>query len=362
MKAARTHNIKLKAYRQLFLLLIIFLSISAIARQPLSREQYINKYKEVAIHEMAMNGIPASITLAQGILESANGNGVLAVNANNHFGIKCHVGWDGPGYTHDDDEIGECFRVYESEYQSYADHSAFLTSRRWYAPLFELDVTDYRNWAIGLKKAGYATDPAYAVKLIKIIEDNKLHFYDWNFIPNIQVALQVPKKEIPINVFDDLRIAAIDYAQENENGSYVKLIGKIKEHKFQNMSKATIYVFYKDGKLYDTYTSSDKGRSEINLPLNEVFILVFSKEGFVAKKVAIDTHVPSSEKSSYKFNYTMYLFESIHALDVPLLNDPVAYVTCNEFYNRFDYDHVQTNMINKEIDRMYRNYYLLASR
>lgn len=123
-------------------------------------------------------GIPASITLAQGLLESGAGTSELATEANNHFGIKCHGDWNGPTMGHDDDKPNECFRVYESAEQSFEDHSDFLLRKR-YAPLFELDITDYKGWAKGLKKCGYATSPTYAQKLTAIIERYGLYKYDY---------------------------------------------------------------------------------------------------------------------------------------------------------------------------------------
>lgn len=146
--------------------------------QTITREQYIAKYKDIAIEEMEKTGIPASITLAQGCLESGNGNSDLAKKANNHFGIKCHSSWKGKGYYMDDDAKDECFRVYKNPEESYRDHSDFLVNGRRYAFLFDLDPTDYKGWAKGLKKAGYATNPKYPDLLIKIIEDNKLYQYD----------------------------------------------------------------------------------------------------------------------------------------------------------------------------------------
>lgn len=162
--------------RSLFFLLF-FMQISLGAQTKL-RQAYIEKYKEVAIEEMMLFGIPASITLAQGILESGDGESKLAKEANNHFGIKCHLDWDGPKIYHDDDEKGECFRKYKHAEESYRDHSTFLRDRSRYADLFKLDRTDYKSWAHGLKKAGYATNPNYPKLLIKIIEENNLHQYD----------------------------------------------------------------------------------------------------------------------------------------------------------------------------------------
>ena len=140
--------------------------------------QYIKKYAPLAVLEMHKYDIPASITLAQGILESGNGRSQLASKSNNHFGIKCHVGWKGQKVYHDDDEKGECFRKYKFVETSYKDHSEFLSGRRRYASLFKLRKSDYKGWAKGLKKAGYATDKKYPKKLIKIIEEYKLYEFD----------------------------------------------------------------------------------------------------------------------------------------------------------------------------------------
>lgn len=157
--------------------LLIQISVSGQRSREMSREDYITTYASLAMREMSRVGIPASITLAQGCLESDNGNSRLAVVANNHFGIKCHE-WDGKKIYHDDDHRNECFRVYASAYESYLDHSMFLTSKNRYASLFELNNDDYKGWARGLKKAGYATARNYASMLIGIIEDNELYRYD----------------------------------------------------------------------------------------------------------------------------------------------------------------------------------------
>lgn len=163
--------------KRLFLvsiLLGVFASVSAQTPQ----ESYIERYSSIAVAEMQRTGVPASITLAQGIVESASGSSELAREANNHFGIKCHSDWQGFRFFQDDDAIGECFRAYESPEQSFRAHSDFLKERSRYASLFELSPTDYRGWAKGLSKAGYATDPNYASKLIKVINDYKLYTFD----------------------------------------------------------------------------------------------------------------------------------------------------------------------------------------
>ena len=141
-------------------------------------ELYIKTYSSVAKSEMNKYGIPASITLAQGLLESGMGIGYLAKNANNHFGIKCHKNWKGGRIYYDDDEKGECFRVYLNPLESYYDHSIFLKDRSRYSFLFDLKSNDYIGWAKGLKKAGYATDPKYSTKLISLIERYNLSRFD----------------------------------------------------------------------------------------------------------------------------------------------------------------------------------------
>jgi LysM repeat protein len=156
---------------------VVLAGFLSAAAQKQTRADYIGMYSDLAIQEMLRSGIPASITLAQGMLESDNGNSTLARRANNHFGIKCH-GWKGKKITHDDDERNECFRKYKTVHESFADHTDFLMGSPRYSFLFELDPTDYKSWAKGLKKAGYATSPSYADLLIRIIEENDLHRFD----------------------------------------------------------------------------------------------------------------------------------------------------------------------------------------
>ena len=168
---------KITRYTKLILLSFTFLTaMSAYGKS--DQEKYISQYAELAVKEMYRSGVPASITLAQGLLESGNGKSVLAVKGNNHFGIKCHKGWTGKSMRHDDDRKNECFRVYDSPEESFRDHSDFLRYRDRYSFLFDFRITDYKSWAHGLKKAGYATDPSYPQKLIRIIEEYDLHKYD----------------------------------------------------------------------------------------------------------------------------------------------------------------------------------------
>lgn len=151
---------------------------SKVSATTITVTEYINQFKGVAQGNMKTYGIPASIILAQGILESGAGKGRLCIEANNHFGIKCHKEWTGPTITHDDDAAQECFRKYSDPADSYRDHALFLTSRSRYNSLFQLDKLDYKGWAEGLKKAGYATDPKYPSKLIGLIERYQLNLFD----------------------------------------------------------------------------------------------------------------------------------------------------------------------------------------
>lgn len=147
-------------------------------KRDISTEAYVKKYAPIAITQMKIHKIPASIILAQGILESRSGNSDLTAVSNNHFGIKCHKDWDGKRTFYDDDKKGECFRVYKDAMESFNDHSKFITQKSRYQNLFTLPLSDYKAWAHGLKKAGYATDKKYAHKLINLIEKYELHQYD----------------------------------------------------------------------------------------------------------------------------------------------------------------------------------------
>lgn len=192
---------------------LVFLSLlflSAVVFAQTDREAYIDKYKDIAIKKMKEYGIPASITLAQGILESRAGKSDLAVKANNHFGIKCHKEWNGKTFIMDDDTRNECFREYKSAEQSFEDHSLFLTSRDRYAFLFEYDADDYKKWAHGLKKAGYATNPQYAQLLIKVIEDYKLYRFDKGRKAEIQ-------QEDPIIAQSKSRSKYLEYIDNTED-------------------------------------------------------------------------------------------------------------------------------------------------
>lgn len=166
-------------YAAILLSLTLLFPLRVTAQGATSRyTEYIERYAPMAVEQHRKHGVPASVTLAQGLLESAAGRSTLATEGNNHFGIKCHSSWTGKTMLRDDDAPDECFRVYDSAAQSFEDHSLFLAKGRRYASLFDLEPTDYRAWAAGLSAAGYATDPNYAPRLISIIEQYALYRYD----------------------------------------------------------------------------------------------------------------------------------------------------------------------------------------
>jgi len=199
-------------------LTILFFTGSMAVGQKMSRPEYIEKYKELAVKQMQASGIPASIILAQACLESGDGNSRLATEGKNHFGIKCHT-WEGPKIYHDDDANGECFRKYGNAEESFKDHSDFLRFRDRYRFLFELKTNDYKGWAHGLKKAGYATNPNYPQMLIKIIEEHNLSQYD-NLalnIPPTPMEIEAPKEANPI-ISSELYKFTLDRELLEKNG------------------------------------------------------------------------------------------------------------------------------------------------
>jgi LysM repeat protein len=211
---------KLKATRLLgYLVIGLLVSAKVTAQTPatITIEEYINTYKEIAMKEMIRTGVPASITLAQGIVETENGNSKLVKKSNNHFGIKCKETWTGPSVSHDDDAPGECFRKYGSAEESYIDHSNFLVTRKHYASLFTLDPLDYKAWAYGLKKAGYATNPRYPEMLIKYIETYNLHQYSLIAMgkkPEVESNVVITETKPPVEVGTNTTVAVKEKKQQ----------------------------------------------------------------------------------------------------------------------------------------------------
>lgn len=184
----------MQKFGRYILFLLFLITITSHAQNSEVINNYISKYKYLAIQEMQRTGVPASITLAQGIHESGAGMGKLALASNNHFGIKCKSNWTGETVKHDDDAKKECFRKYPSSEDSYKDHSDFLKNSTRYASLFSLDPADYEEWANGLKKAGYATNPKYPQVLIKLIEDYHLQDYTLIALEKISADYEMPEK------------------------------------------------------------------------------------------------------------------------------------------------------------------------
>ena len=229
------------------ILFLFLLAPMAVMAQKITVEEYIEMYKDIAMKEMREYKIPASITLAQGIIESGAGNSALAREANNHFGIKCHKEWDGKTYTMDDDEKDECFRKYKKAEESFRDHSLFLTSRSRYAGLFELDIMDYEGWAKGLKAAGYATSPTYATALINRINMNKLYIYD-------QLAMgMIAEKDLEEKLDDEVETPAIVKAKElelafsPEDRTIYELVDMTEDKRFIYENNDVRFLYAKEG-------------------------------------------------------------------------------------------------------------------
>ena len=224
--------------RKLFFAFVMLLPLSLLA-QRITPEEYIQTYKDIAMQEMRDHKIPASITLAQGLLESGAGNSALAREAKNHFGIKCHKGWTGKTYHMDDDEKDECFRKYKNAEESFRDHSEFLCGRSRYAALFDLEITDYKGWARGLKAAGYATNPKYAQLLIDRIE-----LYDLTKYDKIALGQMTDDNQLPdIAPEDEL----LELAFSPENRSAYELVDMTADKRFIYENNGVRFVYAKEG-------------------------------------------------------------------------------------------------------------------
>jgi LysM repeat protein len=225
-------------------LLLLFLaavcSQNLFAQTRAQIEAYIEKYREIAMAEMARTGVPAAITLAQGIHETSAGTSDLVIKSNNHFGIKCKTEWDGDKVFHDDDAKGECFRKYDDPALSYKDHSDFLRNRPYYASLFKLDPTDYEAWAYGLKKAGYATNPRYPQILIKLIED--YHLQDYTLIV---LGKKAPDANAPAWTKSETENGDVAVAKSNETATrpaYPAGVFTINDTRVIFVAKGTSYL------------------------------------------------------------------------------------------------------------------------
>ena len=211
----------------------------ALFAQRITPEEYIETYKDIAMREMREHKIPASITLAQGLLESGAGNSALAREAKNHFGIKCHKGWEGDTYIMDDDAKDECFRKYANAEESFVDHSIFLTTRNRYAALFDLDITDYEGWAKGLKAAGYATNPKYAQLLI-----DRIQLYDLTKYDQIALGQRVDDNKLPEVAPED---ELLELAYSPDNRAAFELVDMTEEKRFIYENNRVRFAFAKEG-------------------------------------------------------------------------------------------------------------------
>jgi LysM repeat protein len=252
-------------YTLLFISLFFVVQVIALPKQ-FTREEYIKKFYQLAISEMQRSGIPASITLAQGCWESQNGNSILATEGNNHFGIKCKSEWKGKKIYHDDDARQECFRKYEHAEASYIDHSNFLMSGTRYSFLFQLDRKDYTAWAYGLKKAGYATDPIYPQRLIKIIEEFKLYVYDsyGDNSPIASVAKETKPKPVKLQSHKAQPKNNSSHKIEHRNG--LRSIVVADGDNYQSLTKE---LKMKDWEL-STYNDLEKGKQPL---VNEILYI-----------------------------------------------------------------------------------------
>lgn len=233
-------RIKLFTYFVSFFAVFLWHDVACSQSKSQDVLNYIEQYKDIAMREMQEYKIPASITLAQGLLESGNGKSELAKKSNNHFGIKCHKEWTGERTYHDDDEKGECFRVYDDPELSYRDHSKFLAERQRYAFLFELEITDYHGWAKGLKQAGYATLPVYANVLIRLIEDYNLTEYD-QLVVNGKFKYETAKNQKP---------TAIEYIPYKITDA--EIVGKTPDERYIRENNKVKFIYAKEGEsVYD---------------------------------------------------------------------------------------------------------------
>ena len=233
--------------KKAFLLPVLFFSISAFSQKDPVILSYISKYKDIAIAEMQRTGVPASIKLAQGIHETSAGESILVKKSNNHFGIKCKSDWKGESVKHTDDAPNECFRKYDSPFESYMDHSDFLKNSARYASLFQLEPTDYAGWAKGLKKAGYATNPKYPQVIIKLIEDYNLQDYTMVALGKMESTDLVQNGELSdadekfIQKATDKKAAVIP-ALNKETKKYPEGEFKINDTKVVWITKGTSFI------------------------------------------------------------------------------------------------------------------------
>ena len=305
---------------------LVLCHVAAFA-QGTPQERYIQKWAPTAVREMYRSGVPASITLAQGILESRYGLSPLAAEGNNHFGIKCHKDWKGKSMRYDDDAKGECFRVYASADESFQDHSDFLRYRDRYKFLFDLKTTDYKGWAYGLTKAGYATDPNYPAKLIKYIEDYRLYEYDtMTYEESERVAESV--EEIAVAARGDSYVGSGRKPASVKKDKAKKEKAK-KDRKARRARKKRV----KDEPVSDVIPASPLSLEEpkrIDKSGLEVFSFPLTREAYSRNGVPFITSVEGETYSSIAASYHLYLNELLRFNDLSrsgeLMPETVVYL------------------------------------
>ena len=285
-------------------LAILFLFQTSIA-QNITKAEYIEQYKDFAIREMKRMGVPAAITLAQGILETESGNSALVKKSNNHFGIKCKSTWTSEGVSHDDDAFGECFRKYKHPLDSYRDHSNFLRGSERYAFLFKLHPTDYKGWAYGLKKAGYATNPRYPQILIKNIEENNLQQYTLLAVNDVPLYEASKYKSDPDDkAFDELTKATVNRNDKFATGNEIQNSGL---QQFENriiINGSTAIPAVKGKSLLAIATENNLNLSKL-LEYNDL-----EKDGLLEKDQVI--FLEKKSKNGEKDFYIVQQNESLH--------------------------------------------------
>lgn len=279
----------------IFLIAIVLGNFIQAQESAKKDELYIQTYAKIAVEEMQKYHIPASIILAQGILETGNGQSILAQEGNNHFGIKCKNDWSGGRMYHDDDAKGECFRKYKSAKESYRDHSLFLVERPYYKKLFQLDRKDYKAWAHGLKKAGYATNPKYAYMLISLIERYKLYQFDSLTIDEVDVKLaELFPSSFKPDIFENVDKSTISLA----NGNTKSL--KVDVQKKTSPIKVTVKKVENVKKIITAKTNNfEFPSSRIKIHPNGNVRYIIFKNGDTLEDISKAYHISLNQLKSY---------------------------------------------------------------
>lgn len=257
------------------LALLLLLTTKLLSQQKQnSKSVYIERFKGIAAAQMQKSGVPSSIILAQACLESGYGNSSLTTKGKNHFGIKCHNSWTGDKIYHDDDAKGECFRVYKKDEDSFTDHSDFLRYNKRYSSLFDLDPTDYKAWAHGLKKAGYATNPKYAELLIQTIEDNKLYLYDKGVAINVPSPSQLDAIDLEnFTIQLNRKIYSrngVKYVIANKGDTYDALAAEFKLRTYQLVKYNDLGKYNQVYEGQELYIKAKRSRADKNHPVHIV--------------------------------------------------------------------------------------------